>query len=340
MQKYRLFIGIDISKKWIDASLSLHGIKSKMLHSKFDNTEKGFSEMLRFIRNSQLLQNSLQKDCLFCMEHTGVYTLSLRSFLESKNLTYTMVNPLHLKYSLGLRRGKDDEADSRDIARYAFLYKEELQPSQLPSDQLLTIKHLLAFRRRLVKQKTAISNPAKELKGFAKAATCQAVLDYSDLQQKELEKLIKAVEKDIRLIIQEDQHLSRLYDLLLSIRGVGPIIAAYLLVYTVAFSAFTKYRPFAAFIGTAPFSQRSGSSLNRPAKVSHLAHKHLKGLISNGASSARKSDKHLKAYYKRRLEQGKNKHIVQNAIRNKYLARIFAVIQRGTPFIEVDNFRG
>ena len=37
MKKYVLFIGIDISKKWIDVSLSLDGQKSEMLHQVFDN---------------------------------------------------------------------------------------------------------------------------------------------------------------------------------------------------------------------------------------------------------------------------------------------------------------
>lgn len=124
-----------------------------------------------------------------------------------------------------------------------------------------------------------------------------------------------------------------------SVKGVNLIIATALLVFTVGFKAFPDARKFAVYIGLVPFSWKSGKNLNTPDKVSHLAHKTIKGYISNGASSAMQHDKELKAYYQRRLAEGKNKFIVQNAIRNKFLYRIFAVVKRGTPYVEFDSFR-
>ena len=37
MKNYGLFIGIDISKKWIDVSLAIDEDKKKMIHRQFDN---------------------------------------------------------------------------------------------------------------------------------------------------------------------------------------------------------------------------------------------------------------------------------------------------------------
>jgi transposase len=45
-------------------------------------------------------------------------------------------------------------------------------------------------------------------------------------------------------------------------------------------------------------------------------------------------DKQIKAYYKRKVEEGKNKMSVINAIRNKLLQRIFAVIRDQRPYTE------
>lgn len=42
----------------------------------------------------------------------------------------------------------------------------------------------------------------------------------------------------------------------------------------------------------------------------------------------------MKSYYQKRLAEGKSKMSTQNIIRNKIVARVFAVVKRGTPFIE------
>ena len=88
-----------------------------------------------------------------------------------------------------------------------------------------------------------------------------------------------------------------------------------------------------------PFGKKSGSSVDVPARVSHLAHKKLKGYISNGASVATMHDKQLKAYNERRLAEGKNQFVVQNAIRAKFVNIIFAVVKRGTPYVALDQHR-
>ncbi len=50
------------------------------------------------------------------------------------------------------------------------------------------------------------------------------------------------------------------------------------------------------------------------------------------ALSAMKLDKGLKVFYQRKLSEGKNKMSVNNAIRNKLVHRIFAVVDRQTPY--------
>ena len=248
-----------------------------------------------------------------------------------------MLSPLHLKYSLGLRRGKSDPADAADIARYSFVNRVELKPTSLPSDKILMLKSLLGLRTRLVKSTHGITVAAKELSGFEKAVVSTDVTKYSKNATVHLVKLKRIVEKRMLEIIQSDKELNRLYDLVTSVKGAGFVTANALLVYTVGFTAFENSRQFAVYTGLAPFGRKSGTSLNVPASVSHLANKRLKGWISNGAMIAQNHDKELAAYYLRRIKEGKNKYAVQNAIRNKFLHRIFAVVKRGTPYVELDK---
>lgn len=338
MQKYVLFLGIDISKKWIDVCLTQNGLKKEMSHIQVDNNDKGFSELFDFIKKSKEFHKD-RSAWLFLMEHTGVYSMRLCEYLEKKKFLYCMLNPLELKYSLGIKRGKSDKVDASDIARYGYKNRDELMPSKLPSRNLLKVKALLSFRQRLVKQRCAIKTSAKELAQFTCKEVHKEVKRVSAANVKSLEKTINEVEKLIKRTITSDEELARLHGLVTSVKGAGLIISAAMLVYTVGFTAFKSARPFAVYIGLVPFGYKSGTSVDIPARVSHLAHKKLKGYISCGASVATMHDKQLKAYYERRIGEGKNKFIVQNAIRAKFVNIIFAVVKRGTPYIELSQHK-
>lgn len=64
----------------------------------------------------------------------------------------------------------------------------------------------------------------------------------------------------------------------------------------------------------------------------------MKSLLSMSAISAIQHDKELKIYYAKRVADGKPKMLVLNIIRNKLVARIFATVNRGTPFVELNQF--
>ena len=46
----------------------------------------------------------------------------------------------------------------------------------------------------------------------------------------------------------------------------------------------------------------------------------------------------MKQYYQKRVAQGKNKMSTINVVRNKLLARIFAVVNRQTPYVNVMKY--
>ena len=60
-------------------------------------------------------------------------------------------------------RGKNDQVDAQRIARYAYLHREELKPSKMPSQVILKVKHLLTHRQQLVKAATQEKNSLKAL---------------------------------------------------------------------------------------------------------------------------------------------------------------------------------
>jgi hypothetical protein len=56
------------------------------------------------------------------------------------------------------------------------------------------------------------------------------------------------------------------------------------------------------------------------------------------AIAAVRYDKELKAYYERKVAEGKPKMLVINNVRGKLLSRVFAVTSRQTPFINTHKF--
>lgn len=337
MKNYSFFVGIDIGKENLAVSVTHDGIKSTMPFSAFANNPKGFAKMLRWL-TSQYKNLELQGPWLFCMEHTGIYTLRLCSFLQNKALDYVLESALQIKRSLGIKRGKADKADSRDIARYVYLHCKDLKISELPCDTLLKIKHLLTYRNQLLKYKNALKVSSRELKKSCDKSLCAGIPESSEMFIEKYNQEIKKVEKQMKMLLRQDEQLSRLFDLVSSVKGIGLIISLKMLVHTKAFKTFDKPRQFACYIGIAPFAFNSGTSINKPDKVSHLANKRLKALLTNAALSAVRYDKELKQYYKRKTEEGKNEFLVLNAVKNKLIHRIFAVVKRGSPFVELARY--
>ena len=88
----------------------------------------------------------------------------------------------------------------------------------------------------------------------------------------------------------------------------------------------------ACYCGVAPFEHTSGTSVRGKSRVSHYANKKLKKLLHLVALASIHSDHDLSNYYQRKVSEGKNKMLVINAVRNKILHRLCAVIKRGTPY--------
>jgi len=329
MEKYLLFVGIDVSKNYLDSYVIA---AEKEQHKKFENTNSGIHSL---INHAVSLQSSPASKILFCLEHTGVYAMPLCSVLSEQKLDYALVPAIEIKRSLGLQRGKNDKADARAIAKYALLHQHEIKLFSLPEKDLLKLKLMLSHRDRLVESRKIFMVAAAETKSFLDKNICKEVTADCRRMVLHINKRIQKTEKLIIQIIDGSQELKKIYDLITSVPGIGMQIALSLIVTTRGFSCFQESRQLACYAGVAPFEYRSGSSVRGRTKVSHMANKKIKSLLHMGAIAAIRNDKQLKEYYYRKLQEGKNAMCVINAVRNKLIARIFAVVNRGTPFVRL-----
>ena len=323
-------VGIDLSKKTFDVM-----IYDIQLHRQFQNTSRGFKQLIKWVEKNT---NGSLEEILFCCEHTGIYSLRLALFMVQKEISLTMVSGLAIKKSMGLKRGKTDKIDSKMIAEYAYEKKHKLPLYQHPGPTIIKLQQLMTLRKRCVRQRAGFLAAIKEYSLVLVKKDNAVLFNTQEKIVKELTKQIKAVEAEIKLLINEDKVLKRKYDLILSIKGVGPVIGVNMIVYTAGFTKFETWRQFACYIGTAPFKFESGTSVKFKARLHYLGQRKLKSLIHMGASSAIQSDPELRLYYQKRIAEGKSKMSTLNIIRNKLLSRIFAVVRNDKEYVVTHKY--
>ena len=328
--KFSETIGIDVSKNWIDARMHL-----ARQERRFDNTIGGYKKLTQWVEKTLAIP---KESILFAFEHTGLYSYGLSCFLSSVDYSFILIPGLELHRSMGIVRGKEDRIDATKIALYAYRRKEEIVPYQMPARIIDHLRHLLSLRDRLVVQRAGYQASLKENAHFLQKNQDPDFFQIHDRMIHYLSKQIERIDLKLNHTIQQDQNMNRLFEMICSIKGVGSQTAYYMIVLTHGFILFGEWRKFASYAGTAPFPYQSGTSIRGKTKVNHLANKKIKSLLHSCALSAILYNPEMKAYYNRRTESGKSKMSTLNIIRNKILARIFAVATRGTPYVDIHKY--
>jgi transposase len=253
-------------------------------------------------------------------------------------MTYYLISGLELKRSMGVKRGKNDKVDAQRIAQYAFLRRDELIPYKMPEQTVIILKKLIGQRSNIVRQRAGYKVSIKEEKQMYPSTEKSIVIESSEAIIDFLTLQIKLIEKEIISLIKSNQEILKTYNNIQSIKGVGPILAATMIVYTNNFKSFHNWRKFACYAGIAPFEHSSGTSYRGRTRISILGNRDLKTILSSAAATAILHDPQLRIYYNKRLKEGKNKMSTLNIIRNKIVSRIFAVAKRQTPYVETFKF--
>ncbi len=329
MKKKQAIIGIDVSKSTLD--VFIHHVN---FHFIVTNNPKGFMELLDTIcRVAQCKCNEL----LFCFENTGKYSRMLSVFLHTQEISFIMEPALAIKKSLGITRGKNDKVDARRIAIYAYERRKRLVPTVLPGEIIDRIKMLLSLRSKLIKHRTAFKNGITDLFDCYHEGETSLMKELQRNHIKQLNTDVEKIENEIEKLIESDYAMNENYRLIMSVKGVGKVNAFHFIAFTGNFTLFSNARAYSCYCGIAPFENSSGTIKGRT-KVHHYANKQLKSLLNMAASSAIQVKGEYQQYYKKRIEQGKSKMSTLNIVRNKIVGRVFAVVNRRTPYVDLYTF--
>ena len=316
----KTFIGIDISKANLDVFVDDGQNKGSFV---IENTSKAIT---RFFKQYD------RESAYVAMENTGRYNWSIYEALASFKGHIYVISPLHLKKSIGLIRGKSDKIDAIRIA--SFIEKNHANiPEWKPIPLAIKkIKILLSERNLRIAQKKQLDQQLASYQLIKSTGLDKTLTKLNQQMVRGLKSQIDALENELQDIIQSDKTLSAQAQLVGSIPGVGKVLTWMLLSATEGFRKITEPRKFACYCGVVPFEHQSGTSIRGRARVSVFADKRLKSILHMAAMRAIQLKNDLQEYYLRKVQEGKNKMSVLNAIRNKIIHRVFAVIKHQIPY--------
>lgn len=316
------FLGVDIAKKTFQGALTLDGVNQ--FEAEVDNSPAAIKQYFKELREKFKFSSD---QLIVCLEHTGIYCLPILDYLVKNEIKVCVEPALQIKQSQGMTRGKNDQVDARRIAQYAYKNRQELRFWKPQRITIQKLKALLVLRERLVKTRTQLETPLNEGQEYIEESIRKSLVKVCRNSIRGLTKDIDKAEKEIEALIKKDAQLQEEFQLATSVPGVGRITALNVIVSTGEFERISEAKKFACYAGVAPFEHASGSSVRGKTKVSKIANMTLKKLLHLAAMSAIQFCEELKAFYQRKVAEGKNKMSVINAVRNKLISRIFSCIK-------------
>ena len=322
------WIGIDVSKATLDVAL-IDGSGILLGESKVQNSAKELKALLRRWTKEFTL---VCQEYMVCLEPTGHYSHAALEVLVDLGAPTWLAHANDIKQSIGMTRGKNDRIDALRIADYARRFHDKARCFTADQLKMNKLKQLLSKREHYVIRKAAHQRQIKDMNKLMHKDLRAVFTRFDKAQITALNKVIEQLEEMIEETIHAEPELSKRFDLLKSVEGVGLILGAHLLALTDGFTRFTTPRQLACHAGCAPFENRSGTSVRGRTRVSHNANHDLKRLLHMSVVGLIRFPGEFQTYYKRKVAEGKHKMLVFNAMRNKLIHRVCAVIRKGQPY--------
>ncbi|OKS88173.1 transposase [Mucilaginibacter polytrichastri] len=325
-KKFTYFIGIDVSRNELD--FAIHYGQTFIFHKEIANELTAIKNVIEEIKKQPKFMMS---KAVFCMENTGIYCNILINALKKFKANIVQENALQIRNSLGNIRGKHDKIDAIRIAQYAYRHREELRLWQSKRKIVQQVAYLSTIRFRLMSIQLALKAPLKEQQDFLSKKESKENVEVCKRSMTSIRQDIEGIEMRILELIASDENLKNLLDIITSITSIGVVTAVQMIIRTNEFRGITTAKKFACYAGVAPFKDESGTVIKK-ARVSHIANKKMKSLLHICAVGAMRYDKDIKAYYERKVAEGKPKMLIINAIRFKLITRVFTCVHQNRQY--------
>lgn len=310
-------IGIDVSK---DTFHIAWGDMTEV--SVFSNNHKGIASFM-----DNLQQRNFQKDkTVIGLESTGIYNLLLCVLLTDYGWNITVINPYITSKAIksSLRHTKTDAKDANTIrqvlkAGHGYRFTD--------TSEILKLKALLREYKALIKLKNRfkclirVQEKYQHTTGEKLDSALPPLLSSIEESIKKIKKQLSEVHSDTQMLLQ-------------SIPGIGLVCSAALVAYIGNVKRFSSPQKLVAYIGLDCRVHESGTSVKGKGFLTKRGNRTLRYLLFNAAFIARQRNPELKAFFEKKIAEGKHYHVATCAVERKLIHLIYAVWKRETPFVK------
>lgn len=314
------FVGIDIAAKTVELVVRTNNKSSSV--KTFNQTPSGRRDMLALLQ-----QHSPQA---IVMEATGVYYLDLAVALHDAGMPVSVINPKSFNHfaKIKLAHSKTDTIDACLLAEYA----QRMTPEKWipPQKDKLKIRDISRQINRLTSDCTKAKNRLHALKAFEGSSEL-VILDEQDGIEY-LERRIRRLRIAAMEMINSNTQITQLFQHIVCAKGIGETSAIAMLGELIVLPDTLKAKQVSRYAGLDVRLNQSGSSLNRPGRLSKAGNAYLRSSLFMPAMCAVRHDPIVKAFYESLVARGKKKIQAICAVMRKMLTGIWACLKQNTPY--------
>jgi len=158
----------------------------------------------------------------------------------------------------------------------------------------------------------------------------RVTLNYLIIEMELLRKELLSISNQVRKLMRSKKY-NKLYYLLRSVTGIGPLTAALLITEIGEMKRFKNFYHLNSFIGLMPMEHSSGER-ELKGRITVRKHRQLRSDLVECAWTARRTDPALALYYSEQIKRGKNGKAAIVKVARKLLSRIRYVWLSGEPY--------
>lgn len=303
-----VFVGIDVSKQWLDVAVFEHPEVRRV-----SNDPSGWLALVKDLRPLA--------PRLVVLEATGGFEIMVTAELHHAGLPVVVMNAKRVRdfaRATG-RLAKTDKLDAKIIAHFAAAVRPLVR--DLPDEQEEQLTALLTRRRQLLEMLTIEKNRL----GTVRAAIRPEIEEHLQWLSQKVAKLDTEIDEFIR----QSPTWQASDELLQSAPGVGRVTSTTLLALLPELGRLNR-QAIAALVGVAPLNKDSGKKQGRRRIFGGRAS--VRSVLYMATLSATRCNPIIKDFYTRLVQRGKDKKVALTACMHKLLVILNAMMRTRQPW--------
>lgn len=314
--------GIDVSANTLDVAVEFDGIRRSA--TSFTNDLSGHKKLCQLVTKGD-------RTARVVVESTGIYSLDVALALHrTPGIGVMVANPRSLKdfARASMLRSKNDPIDAGSTLEYAL--RMPFVPWEPPSPEVLELRAISRRISALTVERTREKNRLHALQ--ASKESSRFVVNDIEVNIRHLDRRIEGLTNEAQNVIERGPEAAKLFALLVSVKGIATTSAVQILSELLVLPPGMSPRQWVAHAGLDPREYKSGTSVDRPTRISKVGNKHLRRALFMPALVASQYEPNVRAFYKHLLKAGKKPLQALVAVMRKLLHAIFGMFKSGKEF--------